>query len=408
MCKCLVAWLSLFLQSSFSYCTPRNITVSFQTSCNFICEVEGCKHWCVLIVFLIMLEKVLIARSSCQGGLEVTSAAGMYPSTVRLVLGDNDTSSLQKKSETKFSTTKCSWVFLYIWSCSWVKSATWKSEVTRKDLGSFCHLELSFACLGILLHLFFIYFPAEIVYATGYFFSLVLALLCLLHVESTCRLAGCNFLAQKFFIPMFWVWGLGFLSGSSVVEMLWICIKNALVSDHAMNTPNLLPHSASDWDTFFSLILLVAFVVLHIQFASHSLGKPSFMPFLLARQDLVLLVSASIIIFCLTLSPPITLLSFRVQRLYFLFIPHCPLKWLSCISCSITVCWVVHALHSISMFFLTKGCETQKWGPDCNRPCTTCMNNGVCHEDTGECICPPGFMGRTCEKGKWIYLMTKP
>uniref|UniRef100_A0A8C2QKP9 receptor protein-tyrosine kinase n=1 Tax=Cricetulus griseus TaxID=10029 RepID=A0A8C2QKP9_CRIGR len=44
------------------------------------------------------------------------------------------------------------------------------------------------------------------------------------------------------------------------------------------------------------------------------------------------------------------------------------------------------------------GCEAQKWGPDCNRLCTTCMNNGVCHEDTGECICPPGFMGRTCEK----------
>lgn len=99
----------------------------------------------------------------------------------------------------------------------------------------------------------------------------------------------------------------GFLSGSSVVEMPWICIKNALVSDHAMNSPNLLPHSASDWDTFFSLILLVAFVVLHIQFASHSLGNPSFMRFLLARQDLVLLVSASIIIYCLTLSPPITL-----------------------------------------------------------------------------------------------------
>ncbi|KAK1334598.1 hypothetical protein QTO34_005605 [Cnephaeus nilssonii] len=44
------------------------------------------------------------------------------------------------------------------------------------------------------------------------------------------------------------------------------------------------------------------------------------------------------------------------------------------------------------------GCEAQKWGPECNRVCTACVNNGVCHEDTGECICPPGFMGRTCEK----------
>lgn len=55
----------------------------------------------MLIVFLIILEKVLIARSSCQRSLEVTSAAGMYPSAVRLVPGDNDTSSLQMKSETR-------------------------------------------------------------------------------------------------------------------------------------------------------------------------------------------------------------------------------------------------------------------------------------------------------------------
>ncbi|XP_053512306.1 angiopoietin-1 receptor isoform X3 [Artibeus jamaicensis] len=46
---------------------------------------------------------------------------------------------------------------------------------------------------------------------------------------------------------------------------------------------------------------------------------------------------------------------------------------------------------------IVRRCEAQKWGPDCNRVCTACMNNGVCHEDTGECICPPGFMGRTCE-----------
>lgn len=58
------------------------------------------------------------------------------------------------------------------------------------------------------------------------------------------------------------------------------------------------------------------------------------------------------------------------------------------------------ALLTTALFSLTKGCEAQKWGPDCNRDCTACMNNGVCHEDTGECICPPGFMGRTCEKGK--------
>ncbi|XP_030148676.1 angiopoietin-1 receptor [Lynx canadensis] len=47
---------------------------------------------------------------------------------------------------------------------------------------------------------------------------------------------------------------------------------------------------------------------------------------------------------------------------------------------------------------IVRRCEAQKWGPECNRVCTVCMNNGICHEDTGECICPPGFMGRTCEK----------
>ncbi|XP_073907782.1 angiopoietin-1 receptor isoform X4 [Castor canadensis] len=49
---------------------------------------------------------------------------------------------------------------------------------------------------------------------------------------------------------------------------------------------------------------------------------------------------------------------------------------------------------------IVRRCEAQKWGPECTRFCTACMNNGVCHEDTGECICPPGFMGRTCEKGR--------
>uniref|UniRef100_A0A8B9CB61 receptor protein-tyrosine kinase n=1 Tax=Anser brachyrhynchus TaxID=132585 RepID=A0A8B9CB61_9AVES len=44
------------------------------------------------------------------------------------------------------------------------------------------------------------------------------------------------------------------------------------------------------------------------------------------------------------------------------------------------------------------GCEAQKWGPSCSSHCPSCMNNGICHEDTGECICPPGFMGKTCEK----------
>uniref|UniRef100_A0A8D0XU35 receptor protein-tyrosine kinase n=1 Tax=Sus scrofa TaxID=9823 RepID=A0A8D0XU35_PIG len=56
------------------------------------------------------------------------------------------------------------------------------------------------------------------------------------------------------------------------------------------------------------------------------------------------------------------------------------------------------AIRIRTMKMRQQGCEAQKWGPECNRVCTACMNNGICHEDTGECICPPGFMGRTCEK----------
>ncbi|KAM8960545.1 angiopoietin-1 receptor [Pelodytes ibericus] len=45
---------------------------------------------------------------------------------------------------------------------------------------------------------------------------------------------------------------------------------------------------------------------------------------------------------------------------------------------------------------IVRRCEDQKWGPQCNKTCPVCYNSGICHEDTGECICPPGFMGTTC------------
>ncbi|XP_020825692.1 angiopoietin-1 receptor [Phascolarctos cinereus] len=47
---------------------------------------------------------------------------------------------------------------------------------------------------------------------------------------------------------------------------------------------------------------------------------------------------------------------------------------------------------------IVRRCEAEKWGPECRNSCNPCSNNGICHEDTGECVCPPGFMGKTCEK----------
>ncbi|XP_067114605.1 angiopoietin-1 receptor [Osmerus mordax] len=46
---------------------------------------------------------------------------------------------------------------------------------------------------------------------------------------------------------------------------------------------------------------------------------------------------------------------------------------------------------------IVRKCKAGLWGPVCEHRCPECSNGGVCHDDTGECICPPGFMGRTCE-----------
>ncbi|XP_066269375.1 angiopoietin-1 receptor-like [Branchiostoma lanceolatum] len=46
---------------------------------------------------------------------------------------------------------------------------------------------------------------------------------------------------------------------------------------------------------------------------------------------------------------------------------------------------------------IVRGCEVNKWGPGCTRECPNCFHGGMCHSDTGECICPPGFRGDRCE-----------
>ncbi|XP_030061154.1 tyrosine-protein kinase receptor Tie-1 isoform X2 [Microcaecilia unicolor] len=54
----------------------------------------------------------------------------------------------------------------------------------------------------------------------------------------------------------------------------------------------------------------------------------------------------------------------------------------------------------VSAFFrlIVRGCSAKKWGPSCQKECLDCLNGGICHDVTGECVCPPGFMGTRCEK----------
>ncbi|XP_029473959.1 tyrosine-protein kinase receptor Tie-1 isoform X3 [Rhinatrema bivittatum] len=54
----------------------------------------------------------------------------------------------------------------------------------------------------------------------------------------------------------------------------------------------------------------------------------------------------------------------------------------------------------VGAFFrlIVRGCVAGKWGPSCLKDCLDCLNGGICHDVTGECVCPPGFMGTRCEK----------
>ncbi|XP_016339988.1 tyrosine-protein kinase receptor Tie-2-like [Sinocyclocheilus anshuiensis] len=46
---------------------------------------------------------------------------------------------------------------------------------------------------------------------------------------------------------------------------------------------------------------------------------------------------------------------------------------------------------------IVRSCKAGLWGADCMKSCLSCANGGVCDDVTGECICPPGFKGPTCE-----------
>ncbi|XP_077498602.1 EGF-like and EMI domain-containing protein 1 [Amblyomma americanum] len=42
-------------------------------------------------------------------------------------------------------------------------------------------------------------------------------------------------------------------------------------------------------------------------------------------------------------------------------------------------------------------CPRANYGSTCYYQCPFCQNGGVCHDITGQCICPPGFRGELCE-----------
>ncbi|KAK8759711.1 hypothetical protein V5799_002658 [Amblyomma americanum] len=46
---------------------------------------------------------------------------------------------------------------------------------------------------------------------------------------------------------------------------------------------------------------------------------------------------------------------------------------------------------------IVRTCPRANYGSACNYQCPFCQNGGVCHDITGQCICPPGFRGELCE-----------
>ena len=50
------------------------------------------------------------------------------------------------------------------------------------------------------------------------------------------------------------------------------------------------------------------------------------------------------------------------------------------------------------------GCSAGQWGPPaCTGICNQCYNGGVCDDETGQCICAPGFSGPHCLTGKCFF-----
>lgn len=63
-----------------------------------------------------------------------------------------------------------------------------------------------------------------------------------------------------------------------------------------------------------------------------------------------------------------------------------------------SACYLAESpIFSVFLRLIVRACQAKKWGPQCDQDCQACLNGGVCHDKEGDCICPPGFMGRRCE-----------
>nr|XP_054774528.1 uncharacterized protein LOC129282680 [Lytechinus pictus] len=57
---------------------------------------------------------------------------------------------------------------------------------------------------------------------------------------------------------------------------------------------------------------------------------------------------------------------------------------------------VDNRLYSLIRVIVSE-CPRGRWNlPLCDRLCDNCLNGGICHPQSGTCICPPGFMGKNC------------
>ncbi|XP_038052730.1 uncharacterized protein LOC119725398 [Patiria miniata] len=58
----------------------------------------------------------------------------------------------------------------------------------------------------------------------------------------------------------------------------------------------------------------------------------------------------------------------------------------------------VEQLHGI-MRLIVRDCPSGRWGPpSCLETCRRCYNGGLCDDESGTCICAPGFSGDNCEE----------